>query len=52
MVEFRVVLREILRRVDLHTTSEPAEKPRLKHVIFVPGRGAHIRATPIPQAAV
>ncbi|WP_374159937.1 cytochrome P450 [Mycobacterium sp. G7A2] len=52
MVEFRVVLREILRRVDLHTTSEPAEKPRLKHVIFVPRRGARIRSTPKPQAAV
>ena len=52
MVEFRVVLREILRRVDLHTTSELGEKPRLKHVIFVPGRGARVRATPKPQAAV
>ncbi|WP_430540387.1 cytochrome P450 [Mycolicibacterium poriferae] len=52
MVEFRVVLREILRRVDLHTTSELGEKPRLKHVIFVPRRGARIRATPKPQAAV
>jgi len=52
MVEFRVVLREILRRVDLHTTSELGEKPRLKHVIFVPRRGARIRATPKPQASV
>ena len=52
MVEFRVVLREILRRVDLHTTTELGEKPRLKHVIFVPGRGARVRATPKPQAAV
>lgn len=52
MVEFRVVLREILRRVDLHTTTELGEKPRLKHVIFVPRRGARIRATPKPQASV
>lgn len=52
MVEFRVVLREILRRVDLHTTGEAGEKPRLKHVIFVPQRGARIRATARSQAAV
>ena len=52
MVEFRVVLREILRRVDLHTTTELGEKPRLKQVIFVPRRGARIRATPKPQASV
>ncbi|MGQ9351468.1 cytochrome P450 [Mycolicibacterium gilvum] len=45
MVEFRVVLREILRRVDLQTTTAPAERRRLKHVIFVPHRGARIRVT-------
>ncbi|MDY6997117.1 MAG: cytochrome P450 [Actinomycetota bacterium] len=54
MVEFRVVLREILRRVELETTSAPAEKQRLKHVIFVPHRGAQIRVRarhdPPPQA--
>jgi cytochrome P450 len=43
MVEFRVVLREILRRVELETTTAPAERKRLKHVIFVPHRGARIR---------
>lgn len=41
-VEFRVVLREILRRVDLQTTSARGERRRLKHVIFVPHRGARI----------
>ncbi|MCH9722987.1 MAG: cytochrome P450, partial [Actinomycetia bacterium] len=35
MVEFRVVLREILRRVDLATTTHAGERRRLKHVIFV-----------------
>lgn len=45
MVEFRVVLREILRRVDLQTTTAPGERRRLKHVIFVPHRGARIRVT-------
>ncbi|MGV0802443.1 cytochrome P450, partial [Mycolicibacterium elephantis] len=32
MVEMRVVLREILRRVELATTTEPGEKIRLRHV--------------------
>ncbi|WP_024447726.1 cytochrome P450 [Mycolicibacterium iranicum] len=45
MVEFRVVLREILRRVELQTTSARGERRRLKHVIFVPHRGARIRVT-------
>ena len=43
MVEFRVVLREILRRVELETTTARGERRRLKHVIFVPHRGARIR---------
>lgn len=43
LVEFRVVLREVLRRVELDTTELPAERRRLKHVIFVPHRGARIR---------
>ncbi|WP_137148162.1 cytochrome P450 [Mycolicibacterium sp. CR10] len=42
-VEFRVVLAEILRRVELATTDKPAERRRLKHVIFVPHRGAQVR---------
>ncbi|MDG4663654.1 cytochrome P450 [Mycobacterium sp. 236(2023)] len=43
MVEFRVVLREVLRRVELETTTARGERRRLKHVIFVPHRGARIR---------
>lgn len=43
MVELRVVLREILRRVELDTTTARGERRRLKHVIFVPHRGARIR---------
>ncbi|MGE2724462.1 cytochrome P450 [Mycolicibacterium pulveris] len=42
MVEMRVVLREILRRVELATTTAPGEKMRLKHVILTPRRGAQI----------
>lgn len=41
--EFRVVLREILRRVELQTTTAPGERRRLRAVIFEPHRGARIR---------
>ncbi|OMB97784.1 cytochrome P450 [Mycobacterium sp. NS-7484] len=57
MVEIRLVLREILRRVELSTTTEPDEKQRAKHVTFVPHRGGmiHIVAardhTAMPVAA-
>jgi cytochrome P450 len=42
MVEMRVVLREILRRVELSTTTAADEKQKLKHVTLVPHRGARI----------
>jgi len=42
MVEMRVVLREILRRVELRTTTAAGEHQKLKHVIYVPHRGAQI----------
>ncbi len=42
MVEMRVVLREILRRVELRTTTAADERQKLKHVILVPHHGAHI----------
>nr|WP_077099657.1 cytochrome P450 [Mycobacterium terramassiliense] len=42
MVEMRVVLREILRRVELSTTTATGERQKLKHVILVPRRGARI----------
>jgi cytochrome P450 family 135 len=57
-VEMRVVLREILRRVELCTTTEPDEKQKSKHVTFVPHRGGYIRirairdVAPASQAAV
>lgn len=47
MVEIRVVLREILRRVDLCTTTAPDEKQQAKHVTFVPHRGGYIRVRAI-----
>lgn len=42
MVEMRVVLREILRRVELNTTADAGEKTKLKHVILTPKRGGRV----------
>jgi cytochrome P450 len=42
-VEMRVVLREVLRRVDLASTDAPAERQTVKHITLVPGRGGRIR---------
>jgi cytochrome P450 family 135 len=42
MVEMRVVLREILRRVELATTTTPGEAQRVKHVIMAPRNGGRI----------
>jgi cytochrome P450 len=42
-VEMRIVLREVLRRVDLCTTTAAGERPKVKHVILIPHRGARIR---------
>jgi cytochrome P450 len=43
MVEMRVVLREVLRRVELSTNTAAGERQKLKHVILVPHRGALLR---------
>jgi len=43
MVEMRVVLREVLRRVQLCTTTATGERQKVKHVILVPHRSALIR---------
>lgn len=54
MVEMRVVLREVLRRVDLYTTASSGERQKVKHVILVPRRGARIRVRAkrdVPAAA-
>ncbi len=42
-VEMRVVLREVLRRVELCTSTAAGERQKVKHVILVPHRGARIR---------
>jgi cytochrome P450 family 135 len=51
MVELRVVLREILRRVDLFTTTAADERQRVKHVTLVPHRGARICVRAIREPA-
>ncbi|OBI51863.1 cytochrome P450 [Mycobacterium kyorinense] len=50
-VETHVVLREVLRRVELCTTTAPDEKQKLKHVTFVPHRGARIELRAIRDIA-
>jgi cytochrome P450 len=42
-VEMRLVLREVLRRVDLETTTAPSERQKVRHVILEPHRGGRIR---------
>lgn len=51
LVEMKVVLREILRRVDLATTTSGAERQRVKHVILVPHRGGRIRVRAMHDVA-
>ncbi|HEX2286770.1 MAG TPA: cytochrome P450 [Mycobacterium sp.] len=51
MVEMRVVLREILRRVELETTTERDERQNVKHVIMVPHRGGSIRVKAMRDVA-
>ena len=42
LTEMRVVLREVLLRVDLATTAAAGERQRVKHVILAPHRGARV----------
>ena len=42
MAEMRVVLREVLLRTELVTTTAPGERQRVKHVILTPHRGGRI----------
>jgi cytochrome P450 len=42
MAEMRVVLREVLRRVELRTSTAKGERQKVKHVVLVPHRGARI----------
>lgn len=49
MVEMRVVLREVLRRTELKSTTAADEPQNSKHVIHVPGRGALIQVRAVRQ---
>ena len=51
MAEMRVVLGEVLRRVELSTTTAGDERQRVKHVILVPHRGARICVRAIRDVA-
>ncbi|MGH3612930.1 MAG: cytochrome P450 [Pseudonocardia sp.] len=43
LVEMRIVLREVLRRVELVPTSERSERQRAKHITLVPHRGGRVQ---------
>lgn len=51
MIEMRVVLREILRRVELCTTTAPSERQKVKHVILIPHRDARIRVRAVKDVS-
>jgi cytochrome P450 family 135 len=51
MVEMRVVLREILRRAELSTTTAPGERQKPKHITLVPHLGARIEVRAIRDVA-
>lgn len=51
MAEMRVVLREVLRRVELRTTNAKGERQKVKHVVLVPHRGARIYVQSVRSAA-
>jgi cytochrome P450 len=57
MAEMRVVLREVLCRAELVTTTARGERQHVKHVILTPSRGARItvsklRTQPAADAGV
>ncbi len=54
--EMKVVLRELLRRVRLETTSAKDERPKLRHVTVIPARGARVTVAerlhqPVPESS-
>jgi cytochrome P450 len=51
MTEMRVVLREVLRRVEFETTDWPGEAQRIRHVIIEPRRGARVRVRSVREVA-
>jgi len=52
LAEMRIVLREVLRRADLQTTTAPGERPLVKGVIQQPHRGGRIRLRALRPAQI
>ena len=52
LAEMRIVLREVLRRAELETTTAPGERPRVKGVIQQPHRGGRIRLRALRSAQI
>jgi cytochrome P450 len=50
MTEIRVVLREVLCRLELRTTAAQGERQKVKHVILTPHRGARIYVRSVRNA--
>jgi cytochrome P450 len=50
--EMRVILSEILRRVDLATTSAAPERARVRHVTLTPHRGGRVRVRQLVERSV
>ncbi len=45
LMEMRVVIAEVLRRVELSVPSKTPERPRMRHVTFVPATGTRVTVT-------
>jgi cytochrome P450 len=44
LMEMRVIVREVMRAVDLHAVDPAPERPRVRHVTLVPGKRARVVA--------
>ena len=52
LAEIRIVLREVLRRAELQTTTAPGERPRVRGIIQAPHRGGRIRLRALRSAQI
>jgi cytochrome P450 len=49
LLEMKVVIPEVIRRVSLRALSPDPERERLKHVTLVPSRGVEVSARPLTR---
>ncbi len=49
LLEMKVVIAEVLRRVQLEAVDLEAERRRVHHITLVPSEGAKVLATPLPE---